>query len=356
MLSLTDSQKWFILVLLVVGSILIYLLSPMLTPFLIAGLLGYLGDPLVDRLQTWKLSRTIAVLLVFISMFLMISLIVVLLVPVIESQFVKLIHALPGYVGWLNETLLPWLQARFGIEGPLLSQQELQNILGEHWQKAGSVAAYALNTLSKSGLLLLGWLANLVLIPVVTFYMLRDWDHFVAYIDDLLPRNLQSNVASFASEVDDVLSAFLRGQLMVMLGLAAIYASGLWIAGVEFALLIGLIAGLVSFVPYLGFIVGIVVAAAAVMFQSQDWIQLIYVVAVFGVGQLIEGTLLTPWLVGDRIGLHPVAVIFAVLAGGQLFGFFGVLLALPVAAVLSVIVRHMHRSYVASTLYQTDIV
>jgi predicted PurR-regulated permease PerM len=198
---------------------------------------------------------------------------------------------------------------------------------------------------------LLAWLANLVLIPVVTFYLLRDWDILIARIDELLPRQYQPIVAKLAKDSDDVLASFLRGQFMVMLALGAIYSVGLWFIDLKLALLIGMMAGLVSFVPYLGFILGIIAASVAVLLQTQELMQLIPVFIVFGIGQALEGMVLTPLLVGDRIGLHPVAVIFAVLAGGQLFGFVGILLALPVAAVLAVLLRYAHGQYKSSSIF-----
>ena len=204
---------------------------------------------------------------------------------------------------------------------------------------------------SRSGLAMLAWLANIVLVPVITFYMLRDWDHFMAAIRELLPRSVEPTLVGLAKESDAHLAAFLRGQLMVMLSLGVIYSIGLSVAGLKTALLIGMLAGLVSFVPYLGVIVGLVSASIAMLFQTQDVMQLIPVAIVFGIGQMLEGMVLTPLLVGDRIGLHPVTVIFAVLAGGQLFGFMGILLALPLASVLVVLVRHARDRYKKSELY-----
>jgi predicted PurR-regulated permease PerM len=198
-----------------------------------------------------------------------------------------------------------------------------------------------------------GWLANIILIPVITFYLLRDWDHLVNYVRDILPRSIEGKVVQLAQESDEVLGAFLRGQMLVMLALGIIYSIGLSIVGVEFSLLIGLFAGLLSFIPYMGLIVGVLIAGVAVLFQTGELISLLWVFLVFGIAQMIEGMFLTPVLVGDRIGLHPVAVIFAVLAGGQLFGFFGILLALPVFAVLAVLLRHAHKKYKGSKIYQT---
>jgi predicted PurR-regulated permease PerM len=198
---------------------------------------------------------------------------------------------------------------------------------------------------------LVAFVANLVLVPVVTFYLLRDWDHMVSKVHDLLPRKWEPTTVKLAKESDEVLGAFLRGQLLVMLSLAFVYSIGLMWVGLELALIIGLVAGLVSFVPYLGFIVGILMAGVAAYMQFHELSHLLWVAAVFGVGQALEGMLLTPLLVGDKIGLHPVAVIFAVMAGGQLFGFVGVLLALPVAAVIVVILRHAQDIYRQSGLY-----
>ena len=198
---------------------------------------------------------------------------------------------------------------------------------------------------------MLGWLMNLVLIPVVTFYLLRDWDLLIKGIRGLLPRKIEPTVSQLAGEINEVLGAFVRGQLMVMFALGVIYTAGLWLIGLDLAFIIGMGAGLLSVVPYLGTVVGLLAAVLAAIFQFQDLFHTVMVLLVFGAGQMLEGMVLTPKLVGDRIGLHPVAVIFAVLAGGQLFGFLGILLALPVASALNVLVRHLRDKYTKSTLY-----
>ncbi len=351
---ISESQRWFILALLLVTGWLFYLLAPVLTPFFIAALLAYLGDPLVDRLEARGLSRTLSVVIVFFTMTLLLALGLLLLVPLLQQQLAQLIHVLPDYIAWISNNVVPWLEERFGLSREQLNLAAVSAWITEHWSTAGGIAVNLLEYASRSGGWVLGWLGNIVLIPVVGFYLLRDWDHFIAGIDHLLPRKIEPEIAHIAREADEMLAAFLRGQLTVMVALGIIYGVGLWLVGLKFALLIGLLAGLVSFVPYLGFIVGVVVAGAAMLMQTHDPWQLVPVVAVFGVGQMIEGMLLTPLLVGDRIGLHPVAVIFAILAGGQLFGFVGVLLALPVAAVLAVIVRDLHRRYLQSELYAAD--
>ncbi len=348
---INDSQKWMLLAGLVLTGWLLYLLAPVLTPFLIAALLSYLGDPLVDRLEARKLSRTVGVVIVFALILLFGLLLLLVLVPMLETQIRILIEKIPQALMWVNQHLLPRLSERLGMDIQGIDPELIRKAVTGHWQQVGNVAGQLLKSISSSGQLLLGWLASLMLIPVVSFYLLRDWDHMVAHIRDLLPRNREPTVTRLTQECDAVLAEFMRGQLLVMLALGVIYTLGLWIVGLELALLIGMLAGMVSFVPYLGFIVGIVVAGFAAVMQFHDVIHVFYVLIVFGVGQALEGMLLSPLLVGDRIGLHPVAVIFSVLAGGQLFGFFGVLLALPVAAVIVVLLRHTHQLYLNSEFY-----
>ena len=350
-MTITDSQKWLLLAGIFTVGFLLYLLTPILTPFFAAALLAYLGDPLADRLEGLKLSRTLSVIIVFVSLFLLLFLVLLFLLPMLENQISYLISNFPKYVDVVQNRVLPGIADKLGIDPAMIDLNAIKQSISKHFQQAGGVAMTIFSSVTKSGVTLLAWLANLVLIPVVTFYLLRDWDILVARIDEILPRKYEPVIAKLARESDDVLAAFLRGQFMVMLALGTIYSLGLWFAGLKLALLIGMLAGMVSFVPYLGFIVGIVAASIAMLLQTHELMQLIPVFIVFGVGQALEGMVLTPLLVGDRIGLHPVAVIFAVLAGGQLFGFVGVLLALPVAAVLAVILRHAHGQYKASSIF-----
>ncbi|HLF95947.1 MAG TPA: AI-2E family transporter [Methylococcaceae bacterium] len=348
---MTDSQKWLLLAALAGSGGLLYLLAPILMPFAMAGLLAYLGDPLADRLETRGLGRTAAVASVFAAMTLVLVLLLVLVVPLLEEQIAALIDNLPAYANWVEKNLLPWLRQHLGLQRKLLDMNNLTKMLTEHWQQAGGVAASLLQSVSASGLAVLHWLMNLILVPVVTFYLLRDWDTLVHHAHDLLPRRVTDTAARLAGEADEVLGAFLRGQFFVMLAMAGIYSVGLWIVGLNVALLVGVIAGLISFIPYMGPIVGISAAGIAALVQFEDLNYLAYVGIVFGVGQMLEGMVLTPRLVGNKIGLHPVAVIFSVLAGGQLFGFLGILLALPVASVVMVLIRHLHDLYKESALY-----
>ncbi len=329
---------------------LIYVLSPILMPFLSAALLAYLGDPLVNRLEKYKWSRTLAVSLVFVVIFSVLSAAVIVLVPLIEQQISALIEKIPAIIAWGKDTALPWLQGRLAGLGAI-DAEKLQQTLQDNMAGATSIVASVLGSMTSSGMALLSGLANLLLIPVVTFYLLRDWDVMTASIHHAFPRKVEKKAALIGQEVDVVLGAFFKGQVLVMISLAIIYSVGLSWVGLEFALLIGLIAGIVSFVPYLGLIMGLLLACTASVFQLHDASGLIAVFAVFAAAQVLESVVLTPILVGDKIGLHPVAVIFSVMAGGQLFGFTGVLLALPVAAVLLVLLRHLNEQYKNSELY-----
>ena len=331
---------------------LVWLLAPILTPFVLAALLGWLGDPLVDRLERAGRSRNVAVALVFSAMTLLVVLALIVLVPLIERQIITLVESLPRYRDWLLLNVLPWIEQRTGLQlTQWLDPQRLFELAREHWQRAGGIAATVLGYISRSGFALLAWITNLVLLPVLTFFFLRDWDKLVERVAALVPRDHALTVSRLARESSEVLGGFLRGQLLVMLILGVMYAVGLWLVGLDLGILIGLIAGLLTFVPYLGPAAVIVLGGIAALVQFGDWPHLLGVVAVFGIGQVIESYWLTPKLVGDRIGLHPVAVIFAVLAGGQLFGFLGMLLALPVAAIANVLLRYAHERYTHSRLY-----
>ena len=350
---MTDSQKWLLLAGIAAAVALVYLLAPILTPFVTGALLAYLGDPLVDRLEDRGRSRTMSVVAVFLLIFLTGTLLLLVLLPLMEQQVAWLMGNLPAYIAWVQENLLPRAASLLGLPEGAVPLDTLKVAIKAHWQQAGGVLVSILGDVSKSGLTLLAWLGNLVLIPVVTFYLLRDWDVLMGYIRHLLPRAWEGTVVGLAGDCDRMLSQFFRGQLLVMAALGIIYTAGLWIVGLDLALLIGVVAGVVSFVPYMGLLVGLLLAGTAAFFQFHEFLPLLYVAVVFGVGQLIEGMVLTPLLVGDRIGLHPVAVIFAVLAGGQLFGFLGVLLALPVAAVIAVLLRDLRARYLESEFFQT---
>lgn len=348
---MTDSHRWLWLAGLLLAGWLVYLLTPILSPFLLGVLLAYLGDPLVDRLERW-MSRTWGVVVVFALFGLLLLLTLLVVVPMLGKQLVHLYELAPLVLDWLQREALPWVQARLGLADGFWQIDQLKSMFSAHLGRTTDIVSQLLSQATASGLALLAWLGNLLLVPVVSFYLLRDWDILVAKLRALLPRRREGVVVGLIGECHEVLGAFLRGQLLVMLALGVVYALGLMLVGLDLGLLIGVLAGLASIVPYMGFVVGIGAALIAALFQfGGDIYPLLGVVAVFTVGQMLEGMLLTPLLVGDRIGLHPVAVIFAILAGGQLFGFTGVLLALPVAAVVMVLLRHVHELYKLSALY-----
>lgn len=350
MSQISDSQKWMILFTAVITAYALYLLAPILMPFFAAALLAYLGDPLADKLEK-KFSRTLSVSIVFIALFSVLTIVAFFVLPLLAQQVSYLIQKMPGYIDHIQHNVVPLLAEKSGFDSSLVDFDLIKKLFTAHYAQAGGLVSRLVSSVASSGLMLVAMIANMVLIPVVTFYLLRDWDVLMARIDELLPRKYQPVISKLAKDSDEVLAAFLRGQFMVMLALGVVYSTGLWFVDLKLALLIGMLAGLVSFVPYLGFIVGIIAASIAMLLQTQDMMQLIPVAIVFTIGQMLEGMLLTPLLVGDRIGLHPVAVIFAVLAGGQLFGFVGILLALPVAAVLAVLLRHVHNEYKSSSIF-----
>lgn len=341
--------QWFAIA--AVFAWLTYLLAPILTPFVAAAILAYICAPLVNRLDRGKWPRAAVVLVVMVVLFGLLLAMLLLLVPMLQKEAQLFMARLPQLIETLQLKLVPYLRQHFGIELQLDSEA-IQDLLLSHWQGAGNVADKVLPWLGGGGAALLNMLMNLVLMPVVLFYLLRDWPQLMWRIEEIVPRHWHEKVMQIAGEIDGVLAEFLRGQISVMLLMSAFYVIGLWLAGLEFALPIGVVAGMLVFVPYIGMITGLGLATLAAFSQFTAFGSVLLVWGVFGAGQLLEGMVVTPWLVGERIGLHPLAVIFALLAFGQLFGFFGVLLALPLSAALLVGLRHAREWYLSSNLYQ----
>lgn len=332
------------------GGLLLYLLGPILTPFLLAAILAYICSPLVARMEKRRVGRTLATALVLLMLLAAFILMLLILLPLLVKQVRAMAEQAPLYIDWLKNLAGPWFERLFGIQ---LEVGLIRDWLADHMTEIQGLAAKLLPSLKSGGLALVAFLVNLVLVPVVLFYFLRDWDKLAARIDEMIPRRWHDRIVAILREIDQVLGQFLRGQLLVMLLMGVFYALGLWLAGLDYALSVGLAAGLVTFVPYLGFIIGVSLATLTGLLQFHEFTPLVWVWAVFGVGNLIESYMLVPWLVGERIGLHPVAVIFALLAFGQLFGFFGVLLALPASAALLVWLRHVRNKYLASSVYNS---
>ena len=347
------NNRWLILIAAFLA--LLYLLLPVLTPFLIAAILAYICDPLVDKIclcgvGKFKLGRTLATVLVMLAIIGILASLILILIPLLQKESLLLVQRLPDVITNIRATLEPFLQKQFGISLNI-DPAQIQEVVTKNWKTAGGLFGDVLISAGSHGMALIGLLANILLLPVVLFYLLRDWDIFMQKIGELIPRDFIGKTTQIAQEIDQVLAEFLRGQLAVMLAMSAFYVIGLWLVGLNMALPIGLVAGLLGFVPYLGITTGIVLALLVAALQFTSLAQVVPVLLVFGLGQLLEGMVLTPKLVGDRIGLHPVVVIFALLAGGQLFGFAGVLLALPVSAAFAVGLRHIKSSYLHSDTY-----
>lgn len=354
--TVTRSQILWILASLLVAGWLVWLLGPVLTPFFISILIAYIVNPLVGWLERLKLRRDLAVALVFLLAFLLLVVVLLIVIPVLIREVADFFGRLPGYLDTFRQSALPWIEAQLGIELNLQSfdVQRARSLIQDYFSNFAGAAGNILSVMTQSGGRFLVWVSSMVLIPLVTFYLLRDWRALVNTVRDILPRNIEPTVVKLTDDCDEALGGFLRGQLMVMLSLGIVYALGLWIVGLNNAIAIGMIAGLVSFVPYLGAIIGVALAGVTAVIQDFSIGFLLSVAIVFVVGQLIESFVLTPKLVGDRIGLHPVLVIFAVMAGGQLFGFAGVLLALPAAAAGTVLVRFAYNNYKQSEVYRAS--
>lgn len=314
--------------------LLLYILSPVLTPFMLGILFAYIANPVVRLIDRCGIPHLLSVTLVFVVLFGLVLAISLMLFPLIERQLVALVNAVPGIVNWLETVALPWLDT-------YVSLQSIQATVKSSLPKAG----WILNTIISSGNTIVSLVVSCVLTPVITFYFLRDYDKVLQNIKSVLPKSVRRTIVKLAHECDEVLGSFIRGQLIIMLALAAVYATGLTLTGLSLGMALGMIGGLLSIVPYLGSIFVVVSASVAAMVQFGTWQSVAWVIFVFLIGQGLEGYVLTPLLVGNRIGLHPVAVIFSVMAGGALFGFFGVLLALPTAAVIMVLLRYTRTKY-----------
>ena len=332
----------------------LWLLGPVLTPFVVAAVLAYALTPLVNSLDTMgkgRLPRVVAVVVVELLFILAALSLVLLIVPIVAKELPLMREQAPLLADRLNAGLTPWL-AQFGIKVQLdvesLKAVVLKYLNANYEDVFGSL----MSSLKLGGSMALAVIGNAVLIPVALFYLLMDWERFVARLLDLVPLPMRASFDSFTDEADTVLGQYLRGQLLVMLVMAIFYSVGLALFGLDLALPIGIFTGLAMFIPYLGFGVGLLLAILAGLLQFVSVKALVMVAVVFGVGQLVEGLFLTPRLVGERIGLHPLAVIFALLAFGQVFGFVGVLIALPASAVLLVVIRRIKAQYIGSKLYR----
>jgi len=329
---------------------LLHQLGPVLTPFLVGAILAYLGTPIVDAMERRGVHRAIGTTLTIVAFGIAIAGLLLVLIPLVQAEVALASKRLPDLFAQAGARLVPWVERTFGVT-LALDLATVKAVIADNLESVRDVGLRVLSGVKSGGLLLLAILINLALIPVVMWYLLRDWNVIVRRIDDLLPRPFEHKIREIAREIDSVLAEFLRGQLSVMLVLAVYYAIALWAVGLQHAFAIGILTGLLVFIPYVGYGLGLTLGLAAALLQWAGWPFFLAVLGVYLVGQLLENYVLIPWLVGDRIGLHPLAVIFALLAFGQLFGFAGVLLALPVSAALLVGLRQIKAVYMASPLY-----
>ncbi len=328
---------------------LLWLLTPILTPFVAAAVIGYVLNPGVDWLAQRRVPRALAVLIAIVGLGLLIGALLLVVLPILADELPLLRERIPALLAKIDLTVGPWLR-QLGV-GTKIDIPALQKAVADRLASGDGTGSAVLTWLRIGGSALMGWAATLFLIPIVLFYLLLDWHGLRHRIADTVPRRWSVLVADMAAEADGLLAQYLRGQLLVMLLLAAYYSVGLAIAGFDIALPVGMMTGLLVFIPYIGFGLGLVLAIIAALLQFDGWYGLVAVAVVYGIGQFIESFYLTPRLVGERIGLHPLTVIFALLAFGQLFGFVGILLALPASAILSVVFGRLRRHYLNSSFY-----
>jgi predicted PurR-regulated permease PerM len=351
---MTDQQRawsWGIGLAVFIG--LFYLLRGVMLPFVAGMAVAYFLDPACDWLERRGASRTLATVIITAIFFLLVALTLVLLVPLAYGQLVDLMQKFPGYLSALREKLVPLIA---GLE-PLIGEEgiaQLRGALAEHGGDAIRWLGQMMGGLLTRIETFVNLFSLLVITPIVSFYLLRDWDHIVAKIDSWLPRAHAETIREQFRKIDETLAGFVRGQVTVCLLLDLFYGVGLTLVGVESGFIVGFGTGLVSFVPYFGMLIGFAVGIVIAIVQFGDPVSVGMVAAVFLVGQFIEGNFVTPNLVVERIGLHPVWVIFALLAGGALFGFVGVLIAVPTAAVIGVLLRFSIDEYLESPLYLHD--
>jgi predicted PurR-regulated permease PerM len=336
---------------LVIFILALWLLGDIMLPFIAGLVLAYFLDPVADALERFGLPRLVATLVILIASIVAIGMLLVLLLPVLGDQITRFASNMPSLMETLvklfNDLAPQWLKEMLAASDTNLAAS-LSDLAG---RGAGWLAAILTSILS-GGLALVNVISLLIVTPIVAFYMLNDWDRMVAKVDGWLPRDHRETIRGLARQIDEAMAGFIRGQGTVALLLGISYAVGLSLAGLNFGLLIGLGAGLLSFIPYIGTIIGGILAIGMALIQFwPNWVQILIIVGIFALGQFIEGNFLSPYLVGNRIGLHPVWLMFALFAFGYLFGFVGLLLAVPLAAAVGVLARFALRHYLKSPLY-----
>jgi predicted PurR-regulated permease PerM len=337
-------QAMFWLLTLLVFAGLLWLLRDVLLPFVAGLALAYLQAPLADRMERLGMNRTLAALLIVVVVMLVLITILLLVVPLLIQQLAQLVASLPDHVTRVREVLtdwLTWIQA--GESSMTLSDLVKQ---GSAWLTAFAASLWS------GGKALVSFASILIIMPIVTFYLIADWHGMLKILDSWIPLRHREDVHQIVGDIDTAISGFVRGQLIVCLLLGLYYAIALSVIGLHFALLIGVISGLITFVPYIGSLTGLMIGTSVAIAQFwPDWKWIVGVIAIFLFGQFVEGNIIAPKLVGERVGLHPVWIIFAMFAFGYLFGFVGLLLAVPIAAAIAVLFRFGLKRYLASPIY-----
>ena len=329
----------------------VYVLRSVLLPFVAGIIIGYLLDPWTSKIEKLGISRTFASLLVMFLMILLLIPALIALFSVIDTQVGHFVSVIPQYLASFAKKIEPVI-ANLQTHFPALEPEKIREYLNNNMANALKLTGNLIRRLITGGFALVNIISLLLVTPVVAFYMLRDWDKFIAQVDSLLPKKSKKNIEKQAREIDNILSSFIRGQLSVCVLLGTFYAVGLYIVGLDLGVLVGFLAGIISFIPYVGSITGFLVSILIAFAQFDSVIPILQVVGVFVVGQFIEGNFLTPNLVGDSVGLHPVWIMFALLTGGVLLGFLGLMIAVPVAAIIGVLIRHAIINYKESSLYK----
>lgn len=339
---------WSILGLVLI--LFVNLVSNILLPFIVAVIFAFLLDPLADKLEKRKLSRNNATLIILFSFFLILAIVLTLVIPVIYGQITNLLAKFPEYVKLTNERVIPYLSEMLNKIAPdaVSTAKESVNDISK---VAFSFLQKLLKNIWNSGLAIVNILSLLFVTPIVTYYILRDWDKMIEKIKNYLPVQSRETILEQVKQVDITLSAYLRGQINVCLILGFFYAIALSFAKLEFGFTIGILTGILSFIPYVGMMFGFTIGMILAFLQFDSIFSISIVAAIFLIGQFIEGNFITPKLVGDKVGLHPVWIIFSLMAGGTIFGFIGILIAIPVASVLGVLIKFVLQKYVSSSFY-----
>ncbi len=345
-----ERQALFWIIGFTVFALLLNALSSILLPFVVGMAIAYFLDPVADWLEKRKFSRIVASTLILLTFFLTTAALMIMLFPLLKRQVVDLFQMVPNIVETLRMEALPWLEGVVA-EVPPETMDDIRTAVKEFAGNAAKWVTKVAANIWSGGLAFFNMLSLLVITPLVAFYLLRDWDLITEKIDSWLPRRAQPKIREQVGAIDDTLAAFVRGQSSVCLVLALFYGVGLTLVGLKSGLLVGVGAGFISFIPYVGAAIGLAIGVGIASFQFSEWAPICIVAVIFLVGQTLESYVLTPRLVGNRVGLHPVWIIFSLLAGGALFGFTGVLLAVPVAAVIGVLARFAITQYMTSPLY-----